>query len=89
MLAIKKARKLIESSPDSDAASALSSLIIALESEKEFSLKAVYQLGLAEFELAMDVLKEWRLDRYYMSKARLLDASLLIEQIDSDLRAQS
>lgn len=81
MLAIKKARKLIEKSPDSATARTLSALIIALETERDFSLKTLYQLGLEDFELAIDVLKEWRLDRYYMSKVRLMDASLMVEQL--------
>jgi len=83
MLAIKKACKLIEASPESAAANALSSLIIALESENEFALNAIYKLPLPEFELAMDILKEWRLDRYYMSKARLIDSSLQVQQLAS------
>ncbi len=81
MLAIKKARKLIEKSPESPTARTLSNLIIALETEQDFSLKTLYQLKLDDFDLAMDVLKEWRLDRYYMSKVRLMDVSLMVEQI--------
>ena len=81
MLAIKKARKLIEKSPESTTARTLSNLIIALETEQDFSLKTLYQLSLDDFDLAMDVLREWRLDRYYMSKVRLMDASLMVEQL--------
>jgi flagellar biosynthesis/type III secretory pathway protein FliH len=81
MLAIKKARKLIQKSPESPTARTLSTLIIALETEQDFSLKTLYQLDLDDFDLAMDVLKEWRLDRYYMSKVRLMDVSLMVEQI--------
>jgi flagellar biosynthesis/type III secretory pathway protein FliH len=81
MLAIKKARKLIEKSPESPTARTLSALIIALETEQSFPLKTLYQLKLDDFDLAMDVLKEWRLDRYYMSKVRLMDASLVVEEL--------
>ncbi len=83
MLAIKKARKLIEKSPDSTTARTLSGLIIALETQQPFALNSLYQLALDDFELAMNVLKEWRLDRYYMSKVRLMDASLVVEQLQS------
>lgn len=83
MLAIKKARKLIEKSPESSTSRTLSSLIIALETEQDFPLKTLYQLNLDDFDLAMTVLKEWRLDRYYMSKVRLMDASLLVEQLQA------
>ncbi len=76
MLALKKARKLIEARPDSPAALTLSGLVVALESEQPFKLSDLYQLSYAEFELAMAVMAEWRLDRYYASKARLLGASV-------------
>lgn len=77
MRALKKARKLIEKNPQADAAQVLSALVVALESASPFDLQRLYQIGYDDFELAMDVLKEWRLDRYYSSKVRLLDVSVL------------
>ncbi len=79
MRALKQARKLIEKKPESPAAQALSSLVVALESETPFALQSLYQLDYDDFELALDVLKEWRLDRYYSSKVRLLDLSVQVE----------
>lgn len=76
MLALKKARKLIEARPDSSAALTLSNLVVALESEQPFKLSDLYQLSYDEFGLAMAVMSEWRLDRYYASKARLLGVSV-------------
>lgn len=76
MRALKKTRKLIEKSPDSPAAEALSRLVVALESEAPFKLSELYQLGYDDFALALEVLAEWRLDRYYASKLRLLDLSV-------------
>lgn len=76
MRALKKARKLIEQEPQSQTAQALSALVVALETGTAFDLQCLYQLGFDDFELAMDVLKEWRLDRYYSSKVRLLDVSM-------------
>lgn len=78
MRALKQARKLIEKKPESAAAQTLSALVVALESETPFALNSLYQLDYDEFELAMDVLKEWRLDRYYSSKVRLLDLSVQV-----------
>lgn len=75
MLAIKKARKLIAEDPTSAASQTLADLVVALEARKDFSLHALYELDMKRFELALDILKEWRLDRYYASKLRLLDAS--------------
>jgi hypothetical protein len=81
MLAIKKARKLIETHPESSTARTLSELIIALETEQPTNLKGLYQLGMEHFDLAINVLREWRLDRYYMSKVRLMDASRMVDEL--------
>jgi hypothetical protein len=78
MNAIKKTRRFIETQPASQAAQTLARLVRALESEETFHLGDLYQLDYNAFELAIDVLKEWRLDRYYMSKAKLHDISVQI-----------
>ena len=42
----------------------------------DFSIKDLYLLNTSDFQLAMEVLQEWRLDRYYMGKAKVFDAAL-------------
>lgn len=79
MRALKKTRKLIEKDPTSRAATTLSSLVVALESEAPFSLNELYRLDYEDFQLALELLAEWRLDRYYTSKVRLLDLSVQLE----------
>jgi len=86
MLALKKTRKLIERDPTQPASETLSRLVVALESEAPFKLTDLYQLDLDTFDLALELLSEWRLDRYYTSKARLLDLSL---QLDEMRKAQA
>ena len=76
MNAIKKTRRLIEANPASQAAQTLARLVRALESDENFHLDDLYRLDYDAFDLAIDVLKEWRLDRYYMGKAKLLDISV-------------
>lgn len=76
MNAIKKTRRLIENKPDSETAKTLARLVRALESEEKFELGDIYKLDFDHFSLAIDVLKEWRLDRYYMGKVKLLDISV-------------
>ena len=76
MRAIKEARKYIERHPDHTDAKTLSRLVLALESECTFGLTGLYDLGYERFRLALQILEEWRLDRHYASKARLLDLSL-------------
>lgn len=85
MRAIKKARRLIETQPEAAASIVLSRLVVALESETSFDLASLYQLDYKSFELALEVLAEWRLDRYYSGKARLLGVSV---QVTSMLPAQ-
>lgn len=83
MLAVKKARKLIHMNPASPGAKTLSALVIALESDQPFPLSKLYELSFSEFDLALEILSEWRLDRYYSSKGRLLDLSLQASELDS------
>lgn len=76
MRAIKKARKIIEADPSSDAAQALTSLILALETDANFSFKQLYELQMKDFDLMIDVMKDWRLDRYYEGKAKAISTAI-------------
>ena len=75
---IKKARKLIQTDPLAPAAVILASLVRALESDEKFELSDLYRLNFDNFNLAIDILKEWRLDRYYSGKAKLHDLSVQV-----------
>ena len=75
---IKKARRLIEADPHTDAAKTLAALVRALESDEKFDLGALYKLNFDNFNLAIDVMKEWRLDRYFSGKAKLHDLSVQV-----------
>jgi hypothetical protein len=81
MRALKKTRKLIERNPEQPQAKILSALVVALESEEPFKLSELYQLDYDDFGLALELLNEWRLDRYYSSKAVLLDISMQLGQL--------
>jgi hypothetical protein len=80
---IKKARKLIESDPLSDESKTLAKLVRALESEESFNLGDLYKLNYEHFNLAIDIMKEWRLDRYYSGKAKLHDLSVQVAELTS------
>ena len=80
MIALKKARKLIENHAGKPKAEILSRLVLALESAVPFQLSDLYRLDYDEFHLAMEIMAEWRLDRYYTSKAVLLDLSMQVNQ---------
>lgn len=76
MRALKKARRIIETEPTSPVAQHLASLVLALEAEGSFELANLYQVDLETFDLMIETLKEWRLDRYYSGKAKLFDLSV-------------
>ena len=81
MLAIKKARKLIEANPSDAASKTLADLVLALESETPFQLANIYELDYKRFEIALEILAEWRMDRYYAKKLRLVDVSTMAKSI--------
>jgi len=81
MNAIKKARKFIEARPQSESAQTLARLVRALESDEPFPLGELYKLDYEKFDLGIDILKEWRLDRYYMGKAKLHDLSVQLGEL--------
>ncbi len=81
MQAIKRIRKVIEADPSSSASRTFAALVLALESGQEFKLDALYQLSYEDFENALELLKEWRLDRHYSAKFRLLDTSMVALEV--------
>ena len=92
MLAIKKARKLIEANPGDPAAQIIAAIVLALESESSISVAQLYKLDDKRFDLALEILNEWRLDRHYASKLRLLDSSTMVQalgRIPQDLPASA
>jgi hypothetical protein len=75
MRAIKKAEKIIEKDITAPFAKILTHLILSLESNDDFHIKDLYELSPEEFDLAIEVLKEWRIDRHYMGKSKTFAAA--------------
>jgi len=75
MRAIKKVKRLIEKSPESPTGLIFANLVLSLESDIEFSIKDLYVVTIEEFELAIDLLKDWRIDRFYIGKAKAFDSA--------------
>ncbi len=76
MHAIKAIRKHIEKHPNKESSRALARLVAALAEERSYSLAELYEMDYATFELALELLKDWRLDRYYAARIKLFDAVL-------------
>lgn len=83
MRAIKKIKRIIEKNPQENASQIFSKLITCLAEESDFSLKELYELNPNEFKLAIEVLEQWRLDRFYMGKAKVFDVAQQALELES------
>jgi len=90
MNAIKAVRKYLENDPNSESSRALARLVASLAEEQPYSLAEFYRLDYRAFVLAIDLLKEWRLDRNYAARIRLFDVVLNdVRLTDSGLGARA
>jgi hypothetical protein len=76
MNAIKQVRKYLEQHPDRNSSFFLADLVEALGEEREIPLRDLYELDHEAFELAIELIKDWRLDRYYAARIKLFDMVL-------------
>ena len=68
---LKKIEKRILKTPDEPASQVFKELIKALDQKSDFSLSTIYDLDYDDFQLALEMLKDWRLDRYAKTRKRL------------------
>ncbi len=87
MRALKRIRNQIEKDPGSPTSIMLSRLVLSLEGQGEFDIKQLYELEFNSFELALELLAQWRLDRHYSAKFRLMDVSLAAHEMRSQPEA--
>jgi hypothetical protein len=80
--AIRELREYLQGNRSGKAAKVLARLAVALANEREFPLSELYSLPLREFDMAMALMNDWRLDRYYASRIRLFD--LIVNDVLSD-----
>jgi len=52
-----------------------SRLILSLEAEEIFPINELYKLNADDFELALEPMKDWRIDRFYIGKAKAFDTA--------------
>ena len=86
MNAIRELRKYLLKNPSGESAKTLARLAVALANDREFPLSDLYRLPFEEFELALEVLRDWRLDRYYAARVRLFDV-VLNDVLPDELRS--
>lgn len=66
--AVKTIAKFIGNNPESENTPTLHDLCIALESSGSFDLGRIYQLDKKAFEMAINLLEEWRFDRHVVER---------------------
>jgi len=69
MFAMQKLKDYVRSSATPVAARELSRLLDALKEEKEYPLSSLYEIDYEAFEVAVEALRDWRIDRYYAGPA--------------------
>lgn len=76
MNAIKQVRKYLLRYPGTVESAVLGRLTAAIAEETSFPLHDLYEIDGEAFELAMQLLQDWRLDRYYAARIKLFDVVL-------------
>ncbi|MDP1682492.1 MAG: hypothetical protein Q8L39_12055 [Burkholderiales bacterium] len=73
MKAVQKiAKRLKDSTINPESAIIFRDLIQALHAQREFQLTRFYNLNYEDFDLALSLLIEWRLQRFTMAKGGLM-----------------
>ncbi|MGB2818888.1 MAG: hypothetical protein WBA53_12375 [Burkholderiaceae bacterium] len=74
MKALHDIRRYLSDHSDSPSAKVLSRLPATLSKEESLVLSDLYALDWESFELAIDLLRDWRIDRYYAERTDLFAA---------------
>ena len=82
MNAAKKIRKLIENNQEPEQITILKSLVLAIEKGEPFRLQSLYDLNMPHFDLAIELIQDWRFDHHISSRSKLW------EQLANELRAR-
>ena len=72
--AIHDIRRYLSDHSDTPSAQVLSRLPATLSKEESLPLSELYTLDWESFELAIDLLRDWRIDRYYADRTNLFSA---------------
>jgi hypothetical protein len=81
MNAIKEVRRYLLKHPGTPSAKILARMTAAVAEEAVFPLGDLYKLDGESFDLAIELLRDWRLNRYYASRIKLFDT--VLEEIES------
>lgn len=77
MNTLKKLEKCLIKKPGSPDTIVFRHLVEALCLKEKFDLSELYDLSYDDFNLALEIMKDWRLDQYTKTKQRLRELVLL------------
>ncbi|MCE5182770.1 MAG: hypothetical protein LLG15_13355 [Betaproteobacteria bacterium] len=77
MNTLKKLEKCLIKKPGSHDTAVFRHLVEALCLKEKLDLSALYELPYDDFNLALEIMKDWRLDQYTKTKQRLRELVLL------------
>jgi hypothetical protein len=83
MFAINKLEQYIRSNATPAVSLELRRLLEALKEEKEFPLSSLYEIDYEAFELAVEAMRDWRIDRYYAGAAAIVDRPVRSDEPES------
>lgn len=75
MLAIQRLQRYLQANPNSKQAPGLAHLVRCLTENRVYPLQQLYQLDYEAFELALELMNDWRLDRHYATDLKLIEAA--------------
>jgi hypothetical protein len=80
MNTLKKLEKRLATEPANVHDTAFKNLVEALCLKEPLDMAALFELPMEDFELAVAIIKDWRLDRYTKTKERLREMVGLPEE---------
>jgi hypothetical protein len=80
--AIQQLRRYVVEHSGSPAAEALARLSQAVAKEDKLALSDLYSLDWDSFELAIEVLRDWRIDRHYAAQTDLFEVPATTPELE-------
>ncbi|MEW9898725.1 hypothetical protein ABWL39_08840 [Chitinivorax sp. PXF-14] len=72
MNAARKIRKYLTRQGENDSLRVLLELAHALDGKQHFALERLYELDSEYFELGLELMRDWRLDRHRLARGKLV-----------------
>lgn len=75
--AAKKIRRFLEQGEQPEQVRVLTELAASLELGRSFDLKQLYEIDMRYFDVALELLRDWRFDHHIAARSKLLEQLLV------------